>query len=527
MLSDRICFYRPHLKTRRGAAMPTTLISLRVIVSFLLLSAVGRVEAGALPTSSSWGQPTCDVSKNDISLKDRLRQGSYSSQNIPQESYRDLLEKHKSQLESCRKQTFPQTQALWLRLYPNDARAGVLEDVLDKIVNRGYNQVFVEVFYDGRILLPVADNPTPWRSVTEEAVKSGAIAPNYDLWAEVVRKGKERGLKIYGWAFTLNFGYGYGELSDRTAALARNGVGATTIANSQFDPKSQLVANGQAFYLDAYERDHLFVDPYSLRAQADYASAIAALVKRQPDGMLFDYVRYPITLDNGGNNNLINNVKQLWIYGDSARTALLDSIPDPRTKQLMSIYLDAGKVTPEAIAALDPSAKPNNLARRTKLSEQLLWQLTTEHAYRGVLNFLDRAIATVNQTSNYQAATGAAFFAGGNLQSKNGYDARMQPWDRFPASSQRHPMTYAICADGKCVADEVVKILRASPKQTTVCPVLAGTWGQSFGGHPSLEIQMQAIKAAAPQISCLSHFVYAWLEPESDRQRKAGTAIGF
>ncbi len=58
-------------------------------------------------------------------------------------------------------------------------------------------------------------------------------------------------------------------------------------------------------------------------------------------------------------------------------------------------------------------------------------------------------------------------------------------------------------------------------------PVLAGTWGQSFDGHPSFEKQMQAIRAKEPQINCFSHFVYSWMEPESDRLRKAGKATGL
>jgi hypothetical protein len=92
---------------------------------------------------------------------------------------------------------------------------------------------------------------------------------------------------------------------------------------------------------------------------------------------------------------------------------------------------------------------------------------------------------------------------------------------------QRHPMTYAICDDGKCVAEQVAEVLRQSAPTTLVCPVLAGTWGQSFGGHASFELQTQAILAKAPQINCLSHFVYSWMEPESDRLRKFGKATGL
>jgi len=49
----------------------------------------------------------------------------------------------------------------------------------------------------------------------------------------------------------------------------------------------------------------------------------------------------------------------------------------------------------------------------------------------------------------------------------------------------------------------------------------------SFDGHPSFEKQMQAIRAKEPKINCISHFVYSWLEPESDRLRKFGKATGL
>ncbi|MEM9156673.1 MAG: hypothetical protein AAGB13_16850, partial [Cyanobacteria bacterium P01_F01_bin.33] len=65
-----------------------------------------------------------------------------------------------------------------------------------------------------------------------------------------------------------------------------------------------------------------------------------------------------------------------------------------------------------------------------------------------------------------------------------------------------------------------------SETETDVCPVLAGTWGQSFSGHASLEIQMQAIRDRHTQLHCVSHFVYSWIEPDSDKARKAGTGTG-
>ncbi|MEL7476813.1 MAG: hypothetical protein AAGJ55_11380, partial [Cyanobacteria bacterium J06555_12] len=213
-----------------------------------------------------WGQPTCAVPVNERRHKDELRQVSIDDESAAT-AYNQLVSDHADRLEDCRRDTWPQQQAIWLRLYPHDAQPGVLADVLDRVVNRGYNQVYIEVFYEGRVMLPVADNPTVWRSVLEEAVAAGEVDEEYDLWAEAVRQGQARGLDVHGWMFALNFGWAYGELSDRQDVLAVNGEGETSISNAEWD--ADEVSDGRAFYSDPSELEHLFVDPYNDTARAD------------------------------------------------------------------------------------------------------------------------------------------------------------------------------------------------------------------------------------------------------------------
>ena len=511
-------------------------LSFLSIASFTCLSTtlsnafVGNAIAGALPEKILWGNPTCDVSTTEILRKHELRKSALvinPSNSQAQTQYQAIIQKHKSDLQACRDRLAPKTQATWIRLYPNDAKSGVLEDVFDKVANRGYNQVFIEVFYDGRILLPVADNPTPWRSVMEESVKAGEVPADYDLWKKAIAIGKERGIKVYGWSFAMNFGYGYSEIKGRSAALALNGNGENSIANTNFD--RQQVANGKAFYEDAYEADHLFVDPYSAIAKADLTSAVKALMQRQPDGMVFDYVRYPTN----STTALIDNVKQLWIHGQSSRSALLSSIDNPNVRELMALYLKTGDITADDVVQTEKKltdtskVKPTNIknARETAaIAEGLLWNIATNHAYQGVINFVTTVSAPLKQNN---IPIGTVFFPNGNLNESGKFEARMQPWDRFPTYMERHPMTYALCNDGKCVADQVSEVVRQSSPETLVCPILAGTWGQGFDGHPSFEKQMQAIRATEPKINCFSHFVYAWMEPESDRLRKFGKATGL
>lgn len=399
--------------------------------------------------------------------------------------YQQRIKSDGSKLQRCRQQSWPQTQAIWLRLYPGDALPGVMDQVLDRIVDLGYSHVFVEVFYDGRVLLPVAHNQSPWRSVTAEAVSGGKLPPDTDLWQMAVQKGRARGLKVYGWLFTLNFGYGYGENPDRVSVLARNGRGETSISNSKLP--GELAQNGNSFYLPLTESEHLFIDPYHPQARQDARQIILEFLKARPDGMLFDYIRFPRTIP-----RMNDRVENLWIYGTASLNTLLKTAKTAPAQQELQNYLKGGKENPE------------------------LWQQVTTHAYNGILEFA-RAITSPIPPG---IPIGTVFFPGGNRREGQKLDSRMQPWDQFPPPWQRHPMTYGLCLDGKCVAQEVKQVLQQSPPQTLVCPVLAGIWSQPFNGHAPLETQMTEIRKLTPGVNCVSHFVYGWIEPDSDRERK-------
>ena len=510
------------------------------VLSLLALFGLLAIRANGLP-QRRWGNPTCSVTAEERLEKSVLRQASVDDAEAAM-AYREKVRTHAAQLKTCRETTWPEIQAVWLRLYPHDAQPGVLEDVLDRIANRGYNQVYVEVFYEGRVMLPVADNPTVWRSILHESVQAGEVSADFDLWAETVRLSQERGLEVHGWMFALNFGWAYGELTDRQATLARNGLGETSIANATWD--AEKVADGRAFYEDPSEREHLFVDPFSDVARADYAVALEELLDRKPDGMLFDYIRYPtVYLE----DTLISQPQQLWIYSDASRQALLESLSSNRERVLMQAYLASGDLSADRILTSlqnDPNSllpfeskegaeemetvdlsrlKSEGVAEETlEQYRQYFWEIATNHAYRGVIEFAEFA-ATPVRDRDLSVAT--VFFPQGNLAQDGAFDARMQPWDRFPQDLQRHPMTYAICPDGACVVQQVEDVVRQS-SNSPVCPILAGTWGQPFSDHLALENQMTLLEDRFPHLECVSHFVYAWMEPESDRSRKAGNGVG-
>ena len=506
---------RKIVKQRRGAialALASSLLA-QPGVLFPWLGGVAQAQLTAF----------CKLPTSTIAQKDAARQAAFAGDQIATVQYQQLVQADAQRLRQCRSQTWPQTQAIWLRLYPCDLQPGVLDDVMDRIVNQGYNQVYVEVFYDGQVLLPSTDNPTVWPSV----IRNGEAA-KADLLAQAIQKAHERGLKLYAWMFSMNFGYSYGQRADRQQALARNGRGQSSL----------YVANngGLAIDFSQQEVDKVFIDPYNLQAKQDYNRLVQAVLQRQPDGVLFDYIRYPRQT---GAASVTDKVSDLWIYASGAQQALIQRGLNNKGVNLIQRFLQKGYISTYDIAALDrqypQEREPLWQGRNPPLSlskqllpaairqprlQQELWLLSAAHAFQGVVDFLTAAVLPVQQRG---IPAGAVFFPDGNRRVGRGFDSRMQPWDRFPSSIEWHPMSYAVCGNTSCIASQVQEVLRAAPSGTQVSPVLAGVWGRALqNSRPSLEAQMAALRQFAPQIRSVSHFAYSWQEdPTSARNRRS------
>ncbi|MDY6939970.1 MAG: hypothetical protein SWY16_20240 [Cyanobacteriota bacterium] len=460
------------------------------------------------PATSAPNGRTCQISPSAVAQKDALRQaGIVEGDPQARDRYREMVAKHAAEVQECRRRTWPQNQALWLRVYPCDTQPGVLEGVLDEITNWGYNQAYVEVFYDGQVLLPAADNPTPWTPVLRTPGTE-----NIDLFEQTLEKGRERGLKVYAWLFTLNFGYTYGQRDDRADVLARNGHGDTTLTVSDR-------AGAEYDSSNPGDRNQVFIDPYDDRARQDYRALVDKILERQPDGMLFDYVRYP---RGRGARSVVSEVKDLWIYGESATQALYQRALNSKGQELIERFLTQGYVTSSDVESVNrryPREEAMWQGHNVSQSVQdQLWYLSVAHAVQGVLDFLAEAVEPVEREG---IPSGAVFFPDANQAvGEGGFDSRLQAWDRFPASMQWHPMIYGVCGETSCIVNLLERVLNYAPLETQIVPAIAGNWGESVTNRPALEEQMRDIQRAAPQVNSISHFAYSWQNPESDRARK-------
>ncbi len=473
----------------------------RSSIATLLTSSSLVSQLWLLPTAQAQTTEYCWISNDASSQKENLLVGALKGNSDSEKRYKTLIKEHGEYLQRCRSRTWPNTQAIWLRLYPCDVRAGALDQILDRIVNRGYNQVYVEVFYDSQVLLPASDNPTPWRSIVRTPGNE-----KVDLLAQSIQKGRERGLQVYAWMFTMNFGYTYSLRQDRQDALARNGRGETSLS---------VVKDGS----------QVFIDPYNLQAKTDYYQLVQAVLKRRPDGILFDYIRYP---RGEGSGSVASRVEDLWIYGNAAKQALYDRALNNKGRELIQRYIRQGSISANDIADVNKlypnEATPLWQGRTPSPADTVasvqwqLWQLSVAHAAQGVLDFLALA-ALAAQRSGVKA--GGVFFPDANQAvGQVGYDSRLQPWDRFPNSLEWHPMSYGVCGNTSCIENLVKRVVDRSSPGIQVIPALAGVWGQPITNRPPLETQMQALRLRTPQINAVSHFAFSWQEPQFDRDRK-------
>lgn len=450
----------------------------------------------------------CQLSTTQAQAKEKLRLSAFKGNQDAQSRYQQLLKAHTKQLQECRDRNWPKIQAIWLRLYPCDAQLGAIDQIMDRMVNRGYNQIYLEVFYDGQVLLPAAANPTVWPSVIRTP-RAGKI----DLLATAIQKGRQRGLKVYAWMYTANFGYTYAQRRDREGAIARNGKGQTSLY--VVDNSSQV-----------------FINPYNSQAKADYYKMVQEVVRRRPDGLLFDYVRYP---RQSGSNSIATKVSDLWLFSQATQEALFRRAQNYKGLELIRRFLSKAYITAGDIGEIDqrypqegeplwqgriiPPQQKSILSPvdRQPILQLELWQLAVAHAMQGILDFVNLGSYPAKQQG---ISSGVVFFPEGNQMLGQGYDSRLQPWDRFPSSFEWHPMSYGTCGNVSCIVAQVQRVLSIAKPQTQVIPALAGNWGESVKDRPSLEAQMQALKKFAPKLQGVSHFAYSWQYPEHDGDRK-------
>ncbi len=507
-----------YLNRRVSSLLGATLFTAGILQG----SGLNRPAIAQMFRSQGLTQPFCQSMGQAAAQKNQLLRASLQQDRNAQAQYQEAIVRDGEQLRQCRSQSWLKNQAVWLRVHECDLQPGVLESVLDRIVSRGYNQVYLEVFYTGQVLLPQGENATVWPSV----VRNPALARR-DLLAETIQKGHERGLKVYAWMFSLNYGYAYGIRADRANGLARNGYGKTSLTVVDAGLNSTDGGKGDS--------DKVFVDPYNPQVRRDYSQLLQSVLQRRPDGVLFDYIRYP---KQTGGASVSDRLQDLWIFSGAAQQTLIARATNRKGQAAIQKYLAQGTLTANDLNALDrlyagegeplwqgravaahQTGKPfPPAANRLPRLLQDLWLLSAAHAYQGVVDFLNAAVWQVRQKG---IPAGAVFFPDGNRRIGQGFDSRMQAWDRFPPTIEWHPMSYGLCNDSSCIVDQARRVATRAPGGTIVAPVIAGAWGTPAYNRPSLESQTYAMRQSLPRISSMSHFDFSWQDPQFSNARRS------
>lgn len=497
-----------------------------MMLAFLLAMVFeGPLAIATLGGTPAFAQSTCQLPPAEIERKAALRAVAASSDQAWAD-YAQIVAQHRDFLQQCRQQQWPRVQGIWLRLYPCDANPGVLDEVMDRLVDRGYNRVFIEIYGDGRSILP-AREAEPWPS----------ISPETDLLSLAIASARRRGISPYAWFFSLNFGFGYTNNPAHEQVLARNGRGSTSL----IEP---LTAAAAGSLDDVAGPDQVFVDPFHPQARQDLLGLVQRSLQRQPDGVVFDYIRYP---RGAGAASVADSVDDLWIYGEAAREQFVGLADNAAGQNLLNRFLDQGFITTDDVQTLDrnhsqqprwrqpgkartepalsvSTATPTTTApaaiapasERQNRWQQKLWPLAIDFARFGIVDFLNAVSEPVRQVG---LPTGAVFFPEGEDVIGAGYDSRLQPWTEFTQMQEWHPMAYALCDAASCIGDQVARVVQAAPPSVQVCPAIAGRWGETLN-RPALEVQMRELQTRFPELACVSHWAYNWIEPESDQARR-------
>jgi len=441
-------------------------------------------------------QPFCWLTEAETLEKAALLRAATAGDRNARSRYQSLVVRHRQSLRDCRQKSWLRTLGVWIRLYPCDLKSGQLEQVLDNVTNLGYSRIYVNTFYNGQVLLPAQANPTLWPSVV------GQSDSQEDLLARAIALGRERGVEVHAWLFTMNFGPTYAARRDRQDVFARNGFGQTNLE----DPTSAPTES---------QPGHVFIDPYSAQAREDFTAVVRAIAQRQPDGMVFDYIRYPQRQE-----TVIRDVRRLKIFSPASLRQLFARVVSPLGQELVAEYLKSGTLRDRPFPANTPLWRDPFTQRTVTLTPDLrndLWQFALAHARYGVKEFLESATLPPRQSG---IPTAAVFFPRAALTHGSGVDTRLQPWTLFTQVTEWVPMVYAQCGAIGCILEELSLVMQFFGRSPRICPVFAGTWRTATPQRLPLENQILGAKQAFPMLDCVSHFAYSWLDPADDQRRR-------
>ncbi len=386
-------------------------------------------------------------------------------------------------------------KGLWIRPYRGDLSGLHVLEVLDNAQTMGITEIYVEAFQAGKLQYKSPSGVFPL-ATAEPAGKPSADQPaagqDIQLLEVYSREARRRGMKVYAWLHTLNFGQAYGEAHP-----------------------DQLVRDGWGRMSGAAEKQSWRVSPShpEVRRRLNLMAwelASSGLV----DGIQLDYIRYPVRLKDGD----------------------VDPSPDPRNfwgysaSQFQSFFAENPAYDTDAMRTFLSAGSAGDGREAEYLDVWKHW-LTRE---------IEELIGGMRQRTEGRIRLSMAFFPNYYFHVN---DTRLQDAKRwFHLFDDLSPMCYSYYLDTypgpygdyniNRELEEVEAGLSRLPagKRPALVPTLVedapGTPSTASLHHRILREQIAYLRGrmldgAYPSLAGLAFFTYGWLFPEHETRRKS------
>lgn len=379
-------------------------------------------------------------------------------------------------------------RGLWIRPYLGDLSGLNVLEVLDNAQSMGITEIYVETFHAGKLHYKSPSGLFPLAT----KLANGQTAADPELLKVYSREARRRGMKVYAWLHTLNFGQAYGEAHPE-----------------------QLVRDGFGRYSGATEGQSWRVSPShpEVRRRLNLMAwelASSGMV----DGIQLDYIRYPVRLKEGDIDSSADP-RNFWGYSESQMQTFFSENPAYDT-DAMRTYLTTGTA---------PDGRD---------AEYLdVWKRWLAHE-------IEELIAGIRQRTEGRVRLSMAFFPNYYFHVN---DSRLQESKRwFYLFDDLSPMCYSYYLDTypgpygdyniNRELEEIEAGLSRLPvgKRPELVPTLVedapGTPASASLHHRILREQIAYLRGrmldgAYPSLVGLAFFTYGWLFPEHEARRKA------
>ena len=193
-------------------------------------------------------------------------------------------------------------KGVWIR--PTYHDVDEIENVLDRLVSAGINNIFIETYYHGQTIFPS-------RTMEEYGfVKQNPAYAGFDPLRVWISEAHKRGIRVHIWFETFYVGNKSPETNPQYILAVK----------PQWSNYQKRNIDSETIPYSISEHNGYFIDPANPEVQEFLYNLVNEIVLRyRPDGINLDYIRYPQSLAPNYSNYVMSN----WGYTKASRAEFL------------------------------------------------------------------------------------------------------------------------------------------------------------------------------------------------------------